>query len=225
MAETTWAPVARSPIPQPAPTAVVDGWEVHAGHSSAPLRLVDCTPLAKVLVRARPGSAVAASLGVGFGHAVRDGHGTLVVGSGPDEWLLLAAPGQEAEVAARVRATPSGTSTDTLVSVVEVFSHGRALVRLTGTAASKLLAKVCAVDFADRVTPDGNAFRTAVAKIATDVIRDDLDGQRSYLLHCERSSGQYLYEALLDAGAEFGVERDGFAGSGSAGNGFTGREH
>lgn len=209
-----WAPVARSPIPQPPPTAIVDGWEVHVGRSSAPLRLVDCTPLTKVLVRALPDSEVAAGLGVGLGRAARDRHGTLVVGSGPDEWLLLAAPGREREVADRVRALPA--TPDDLVSVVEVFSHGRALLRLTGAAAPKLLAKLCAIDFADRVTPNGAAFRTAVAKLATDVIRDDLDGERSYLLHCERSSGRYLYGALLDAGAEFGVERDGFAG-----NGFT----
>jgi len=211
--------IARSPVAQPPPTAIVAGWEVHAGRSSAPLRLVDCTPLAKVLIRARPGSAVAASLGVSFGHAARDGTGTLVVGSGPDEWLLLATPGQEAEVAARVRATATAAGDDSLVSVVEVFSHGRALIRVTGLAASRLLAKLCAVDFADRVTPNGSAFRTAVAKVATDVIRDDMNGERSYLLHCERSSGQYLFDALRDAGAEFGAERDGFGG-----NGFTGRE-
>jgi len=29
-----------------------------------------------------------------------------------------------------------------------------------------------------------------VAKVVTDVVRDDFDGTRSYLLHCERSSGQ-----------------------------------
>jgi heterotetrameric sarcosine oxidase gamma subunit len=216
VAAPAWAPVARSPIPQPPPTAIVDGWEVHVGRSSAPLRLVDCTPLAKVLVRTLPDSEVAAGLGVGLGRAARDRHGTLVVGSGPDEWLLLAAPGKEQEVAERVRAMPCGDGT--LVSVVEVFSHGRALLRLTGVAGPKLLAKVCAVDFADRVTPNGAAFRTAVAKVATDVIRDDLNGERSYLLHCERSSGQYLFGALLDAGAELGVEQDGFAG-----NGFTRR--
>jgi glycine cleavage system aminomethyltransferase T len=50
-----------------------------------------------------------------------------------------------------------------------------------------------------------------VAKLATDVIRDDIRLERSYLLHCERSSGQYLYDALLDAGREFGIEPDGFA--------------
>jgi len=37
-------------------------------------------------------------------------------------------------------------------------------------------------------------------------VRDDFDGTRSYLLHCERSSGQYLFDVLVDAGVEFGLE-------------------
>jgi heterotetrameric sarcosine oxidase gamma subunit len=93
--------------------------------------------------------------------------------------------------------------------VVDV-SHGRALVRLTGEQAPAMLAKVCAIDLRDRVTPNGTAFRSSVVKLVTDVVRDDQDGVRSYLLHCERSSGQYFFDALLDAGAEFGVEVDGF---------------
>jgi glycine cleavage system aminomethyltransferase T len=44
----------------------------------------------------------------------------------------------------------------------------------------------------------------------TDVVRDDQDGVLSYLLHCERSSGQYLFDALIDAGDEFGIEVEGF---------------
>ncbi|HEV8055918.1 MAG TPA: hypothetical protein VGP51_05480, partial [Nocardioidaceae bacterium] len=67
-----------------------------------------------------------------------------------------------------------------------------------------------AVDLDDKVCPDGAALRTAVARVATDLVRDDLAGTRSYLLHCERSSGQYLFDSLLDAGDEFGVEADGF---------------
>jgi hypothetical protein len=35
----------------------------------------------------------------------------------------------------------------------------------------------------------------------TDIVRDDQGAVPSYLLHCERSSGQYLAEVLLDAGA------------------------
>jgi hypothetical protein len=51
VADTVIVPVARSPIAPAPPVAVVAGWEVSARRSSAPLRLVDCTPLAKVLVR------------------------------------------------------------------------------------------------------------------------------------------------------------------------------
>jgi glycine cleavage system aminomethyltransferase T len=53
-----------------------------------------------------------------------------------------------------------------------------------------------------------------VAGVATDILRDDRGGTRSYLLHCERSSGQYLFDSLLDAGREFGVEADGFLAPG-----------
>jgi glycine cleavage system aminomethyltransferase T len=45
-------------------------------------------------------------------------------------------------------------------------------------------------------------------------VRDDLGGLRSYLLHCERASGQYLFDALMDAGDEFGIGVDGFVGPG-----------
>ena len=55
-----------------------------------------------------------------------------------------------------------------------------------------------------------SAFRSSVAKIVTDVVRDDVDGAPSYLLHCERSSGQYLFDVLVDAGDEFGLEVAGF---------------
>ena len=37
-----------------------------------------------------------------------------------------------------------------------------------------LLAKVCAIDLSDAVTPNGAAFRSSVGKLATDVVGDDL---------------------------------------------------
>jgi glycine cleavage system aminomethyltransferase T len=52
-----------------------------------------------------------------------------------------------------------------------------------------------------------------VARLATDLVRDDVAGVRSYLLHCERSSGQHLFDSLLDAGREFGIEVDGLSDS------------
>jgi heterotetrameric sarcosine oxidase gamma subunit len=94
------------------------------------------------------------------------------------------------------------------------LTHGRALVRLTGPHAAGVLAKVCGIDTSEPITPDGAAFRTAVAAVSTDVIRDDTGGVPSYLLHCERSSGAYLFGELLAAGGEFGIEIDGFTTEG-----------
>ena len=199
------APVARSPIAPAPPVTVEHGWEISARRSGADLRIADCTPLAKVLVRASTDGEVARTLGIPFGCTARDEHGTLVVGSGPGEWLLLAPPGASVAVAGRVKEVPD----DELVSVFDA-THGRALMRITGARAPELLAKVCGVDLSEEVTPDGAAFRSSVAKLVTDVVRDDREGERSYLLHCERSSGQYLFDALIDAGEEFGIEVEGF---------------
>jgi hypothetical protein len=60
------------------------------------------------------------------------------------------------------------------------------------------------------MAPDGAAFRTSVAGLATDLECDDQAGTMSYLLHCERSSGQYLFDALVAAGGSFGIGVAGF---------------
>ncbi|HWN27831.1 MAG TPA: hypothetical protein VNP37_12765, partial [Actinomycetospora sp.] len=128
-------------------------------------------------------------------------------GSGPGEWLALGAPGTAGAVRAALEERLGGTGEFT--SVLDL-THGRALLRLRGATSPVVLAGVCAIDFSDRVTPDGTALRTSVAGVVTDVVRDDLPGDvRSYLLHCERSSGQYLFDALLDAGSRSGIEVTG----------------
>jgi sarcosine oxidase, subunit gamma len=204
--------VARSPIAPPSPV-IVDGWEVSGRRAEAALTITDCTPLTKVQVRAPAGGRAATALGVRFGRAERAGGagkdtaGTLVVGSGPGEWLLLAAPGRADVISPEAVAAQAPEEPVTWVDQ----THGRALVRLSGPDGPRLLAKLCGIDLDDDITPNGSAFRTSLAALATDVIRDDLPGAtRSYLLHCERSSGQYLFDVVLRAGAEFGIEIDGF---------------
>ena len=208
------APVARSPIAPAAPEVVAAGWAVSGRRSGAALTLTDCTPLAKVAVKATWDGAMAKALGVSLGIATRitwdfgaGGVPILLVGSGPGEWHALAPPGTHACIAEQLAKTAA--QVDELVTVIDL-THGRALVRLTGERSRDLLAKECGLDLADHLCPDGAALRSAVAGLASDLVRDDRDGARSYLLHCERSSGQYLFDSLLDAGDEFGVEADGF---------------
>jgi heterotetrameric sarcosine oxidase gamma subunit len=192
------------------------GWEVSGSCSDAPLTITDCTPLAKVHLRAPWNGAMAKALGVPFGRASREGGGAydpeggwLVVGSGPGEWLVLAPPGAAAAVTDWLATVAADAAGDEFVSMTDL-THGRALMRVTGPDAADLLARLCGADLHDDMAPDGAALRSGVAGVATDIIRDDQAGVPSYLLHCERSSGQYLFGTLVSAGESLGIGVDGF---------------
>ena len=152
----------------------------------------------------------AKTIGVPFGRAERREDGTFVIGSGPGEWLIIGEIGCGVELASQWQSSLAhATESDELLTVLDL-THGRALVRLRGTASRDVLAKVCGIEFSDAVTPDGAAMRTSVARLTTDLVRDDQDGVCSFLLHCETSSGQYLFDSVLDAGREFGIDTQGF---------------
>lgn len=211
--------VARSPIATASPEVVESGWVVSGRRSSSALTLTDCMPITKVTVKAAWNGTMAEWLAVRFGRAGRqqwdlDGEraSVLLAGAGPGEWLVLAPPGAQRAVSSAL--TARSALGDELVSVIDV-THGRALLRVSGRRSRDVLAKECGVDLSDAMCPGGAALRTAVAGIATDLIRDDHEGDGgqitlSYLVHCERSSGQYLFDALMDSGLEFGLDVDGF---------------
>ncbi len=213
MAETTVGagrplrevPLARSPVQPAPPTARRGDWEVSARRSTAALRLADITPLSKVQVRSGPPDRTEQFEGVPFGRAARDASGNLVIGAGPGEWLVLGPMGTAKDILARVHAA----GTVPLTTAVDL-THGLALVRVSGTGSRPALSKLCPIDLSGRRTPDGAAFRTALAGLVVGVVRDDRAGEPSYLGYCERSSGQYLWDALMDAGAEFGIDVDGY---------------
>lgn len=191
-------PVARSPITISGAVEVINGWERSKTISHSDLTLTDESYLSKVLIRASQGHPVAAMLPAQ--KSIRRSTGTLIVGSGPAEWYLIGTgPAKSMVVGLPIE---GGIGFASWVDV----THGRALMRISGEHSAQLLSKLCSVDLADRTTPNASAFRTAIAAVTTDIIRDDEAGTRSYLLHCERSSGSYLFDALLDAGREFGCQ-------------------
>ena len=141
--------------------------------AAAPLTLADLSALAKTLVRAPAEGAMASALGVPFARARP--------GTQAGRWSLVPAPasgsssaplGEGAAQRARLESAAAGWRAGELVTVLDL-THGRALIRLTGPAAPASLAKVCAIDLADHRTPSGTALRTSVAKLTTDLVRDD----------------------------------------------------
>jgi heterotetrameric sarcosine oxidase gamma subunit len=214
------SPIARSPLKQMPPVTMVAGWEVSARQSTSLLRLIDCTPYTKILVRAGMTSPWAQTLGVGRGR-VMSRSGALIAGIGYEEWLLLTPPGEPPYSLAAE--TGNGAMPLTKVDI----THARAMIRITGTDSAKVLSKLCGIDFRDAATPDDTALRSSVARIVTEIMRHDAvqstaaseqspaAASRSYLLLCDRSAGQYLFDSLLDAGREYGIEVDGLADIGN----------
>lgn len=199
----SWLPIARSPIAPVRATRVVDGWERPGESTHAALRLDDLSHLTKVQATASAAGRFAAAMDLALGRCAVDGAGSLLVRSGPVEWIVIGSrPSGEIRADLHARA---GTE---FVTVVDL-THARALMRLEGAGAPQLLAKVCALDLSDRVAPPGSSFRSSVAKVVTDVVVPPLDpsrpGKQPYLLHVDGSLGQYLFDSLLDAGEEFGI--------------------
>jgi heterotetrameric sarcosine oxidase gamma subunit len=155
------------------------------------------SPITAGTVTAADGSVAVADETATAKIVVRAAAGTLVCGTRPDEWTLFAGLERAGELAASIDTTG-------FVSVLDI-THGRAMIRVSGPKAAKVLEKVCNVDLSDDMTPDGAVFSASVAKVTCDLLRADRGGEPSYLISCERSFGDYVYAALADACTEFGA--------------------
>ncbi len=164
--------------------------------TDAAITLTDETAQSRLLFRAGTGTPIRAALAQSFGSSRMSGD-VLIAGSRPDEWLVLG----EADA---VAAWSADVPTEGHVSLVD-WTHGRAQFRLTGEPVRGALEKVCGLDWSNAMTPDGAVTSGSIAKVTCDIIRNDVDGVPSYLILVDRSFGQYLFDALLDAGDEFGI--------------------
>ena len=168
--------------------------------SSGALMLSDASATVKWLVRGSSDGAAADRLGAPFGSSRATEGGALVLGSRPGEWIVVGAAQAVAEAVAGI----DGLDSSDFVTALD-WTHGRALFRVTGPDAPRMLEKVCSLDWSDPMTPDGAVASASVAKVTCDIARNDADGTPSYLIFCDRSFGQYLFDALIDAGDEFGL--------------------
>lgn len=94
---------------------------------------------------------------------------------------------------------------DTPVTITDV-THGRFELRLAGPAAPVLMSKVCGIDFHGSAFGPGQARETSVAKTRQLVIRADLGDLPAYRLIGGRALGLYLWDTLMEAGRDLGVE-------------------
>ena len=160
--------------------------------------VADAASTTKVQVRAGADTAAAAALGVSYGSSQHRPDGALVCGTRPDEWTIYGAAGQAAAISATI-------PTEGFVTVIDI-THGRAMLRISGLNATSALSKICNLDLGNELTPNGAVFSASVGGVGCDLVRDDQNGQTSFLIGCERSFGRFLFIAVADACTEFGVQ-------------------
>ena len=118
---------------------------------------------------------------------------------GPGVWQLVASDGG-LPAAGALRATLEGVGT-----IVDL-SHARAALRVAGREAERALAKHCPLDLATAVFAPGSATQTRFGHLGLTLARlDDLRGVPVFELLVFRGYAEYVFEALLEGAAEFGV--------------------
>ncbi|MEU0797585.1 sarcosine oxidase subunit gamma family protein [Amycolatopsis sp. NPDC005961] len=118
------------------------------------------------------------------------GHGVDILWMGPDEYLVLAEPGRQAELEASL----SGES----AAVVDVSAQ-RNVVRLTGSHARDVLAHGCSIDLDPSVSPPGTCVQTLLAR--TGIVL--MVREEGFTILVRQSFSDYFEAWLADASLEY----------------------
>ncbi len=97
-----------------------------------------------------------------------------------------------------------------LITVTDV-THGNAELWLIGPNSAELLSRLCGLDFHDSQFPNDTAKQSSVAKTTQLIIRRDLGEQPAYALIGGRSLAAYLWQTILGAGRDLGIQPIGSA--------------
>ncbi len=91
-----------------------------------------------------------------------------------------------------------------LANVYRLYcQHSHAFFLLTGEETASMFSKLCSVDLRSYVFPSGSIAQTSVARTNAIVARQSKGGKEYILLMSDLASAQYLWEAVVDACAEY----------------------
>ncbi|MCY4222010.1 MAG: hypothetical protein OXC25_03370 [Thiotrichales bacterium] len=163
--------------------------------------LAECRPRSMVQVSGAPQPEVLAeALGVPRAdvnpNRIFDAGAVHYAWNGPGRWLAESTEHAPGALVGHIEAAlrPHGASTTDL-------SHARTVVRVSGPAATDLLAKLCPVDIEALRT--GDSAVTLAGPFNVQIVKS---GDEAFRLYVFRSFGLAMWEMLRDEAAEFGGE-------------------
>jgi len=140
------------------------------------------------------GSAVGSVAGCAIPGAnqVSRGPERSVLGLGPDEWLVVSADGERADLAAEFLALLTGQH----ISVLDV-SANRTIVELSGERARDVLSSGCSLDLHPRAFAADQCAQTLLANVQ--IILEQTGSSPIYRVYVQPSFARYLADWLLKA--------------------------
>jgi heterotetrameric sarcosine oxidase gamma subunit len=114
---------------------------------------------------------------------------------GPQRWLVI-------DRRDRLESLSASLATGLEGFVVTDLSQARTVLRIGGGKARDVLAKGCALDLHPGVFPVGSCTATSVVGLAAVLVA--VDDAPTYDLHVARTYGQYVWEWICEAAAEYG---------------------
>jgi len=123
---------------------------------------------------------------------------------------LISPPGTAGAVHARVESVIQQTADSAGIHLTDVSSNFTA-VQIVGPLSRELLRKLTALDLRSAQFPDLSCAQGSLASIHALVLRADIQAHLAYQVYCGREFGAYVWDALLDAGQEFGARPFGLA--------------
>ena len=85
------------------------------------------------------------------------------------------------------------------------------VMQVSGPRSRELLRKLTALDLGAEAFPDLACAQTGIAGVHAMILRVDVRALLSFQVCCGREFGAFVWDALLDAGREFGVRPVGLA--------------
>ena len=123
----------------------------------------------------------------------------LVAGLAGDDALILVAPSSVPSVLRWLSESPSYCA-----HTVDVTS-ALAGLKIAGSLAHRVLASVTQVDVTPEGFPDMSCAQGMVAEIHGTILRGDMGSLLSYDLYFSRDYGEYMWDALFEAGEKYGL--------------------
>jgi sarcosine oxidase, subunit gamma len=168
--------------------------------STDDLRIAEIPFLTQVNLRVDPKSRAAADIGLALGVPLPTQPGTFASASadvlwlGPDEWLVVGAPGRD-DIEALLRSAAG----DAHVGVTDVSAQRTALL-VGGPKARDLLAHGCALDLHPREFGPGRCAQTMLARAQVVLAAKEGD---DFHVFVRSSFAGYLADWILDAAVEY----------------------